>query len=205
LVVPPDPDLAASAEEVRAFLVEVRGGAPFLSSTDGKALHAWLTAGIPVTTVLRGIEATAARRKAKRTRTPFTLVSCRKAIESAAQGAPVAVPAPATESVDFPGEAELVAETTRLLADVQLPDPEARARARCAIAREFHRRLWDGLGDARAALLAEAAAALDDLAGTLEDRVFDSLCEEWAREELRRRYPRFSPTRIWEECALGVE
>lgn len=193
---------AERAEEVRAFLVGVRGGAPFLSSHDGRLLLAWLEAGVAVTTILRGIEATAERRRAKRLRTKFTLVSCRKAVETGAQGSTAAPTEPAACGTE---EAELTRATAAAIAAVKLPDLEARARARCVLARAFHERLWDLLAPERSALRAEAASALADLADTLDPAVFENLCEEWARESVRRRHPAFSPTHIWEDAALGME
>jgi hypothetical protein len=211
MVVPSEAAYSAEAEEVRAFLVQVRGGSPFLSSPDGRALHAWLAAGVPVTTLLRGIEAAAARRRAIRSRKPFTLVGCRKAIEGLRSGLakaedPVAIQtSEAAADATLADEAARVEAATAAMALVQLEDPEARARARCAIARVFHQQLWDDLAPQRESLLATAAAALSDLAEALEPRLYANLCEEWARDRLRQRYPQFTPTRIWEECSLGVE
>ena len=40
--------MEANAEEVRAYLVAVRGGAPFLSAADGRLLIHWLEQGFSV-------------------------------------------------------------------------------------------------------------------------------------------------------------
>ena len=48
--------LADAAEEVRAWLVTARGGAPFLSGADGRLLVSWLEAGVSVADLLRAID-----------------------------------------------------------------------------------------------------------------------------------------------------
>ena len=93
---PPDPDdaHAARAEEVRAYLVALRGGAPFLSSADGRLLVKWLDAGIPVPLILTALDRVAARRAAGRQRSRLTLNAARKEVEGL-WGMPEARPAPA--------------------------------------------------------------------------------------------------------------
>jgi hypothetical protein len=76
------PSLADEAEEVRAWFVQVRGGAPFLSGADGAALATWLDSGVGVPRILRAIEVTAEVRRARRHRRPFTLKSCGAALEA---------------------------------------------------------------------------------------------------------------------------
>lgn len=74
-----DPDaaiedaLSEEAEEVRAYLVMLRGGAPFLSGADGRLLVEWLDAGVPATTILLALEAAAARRMKRPTRSRLSL------------------------------------------------------------------------------------------------------------------------------------
>ena len=48
--------LADKAEEVRAYVVAVRGGAPFLSAADGRLLVQWLERGISVGRILAAID-----------------------------------------------------------------------------------------------------------------------------------------------------
>ena len=65
------------AEEVRAFLVMLRGGAPFLSGADGRLLVEWLDAGVKPTTILLALEAAAARRMKRAARTRLSLSACK--------------------------------------------------------------------------------------------------------------------------------
>ncbi|MES2638876.1 MAG: hypothetical protein V4850_05320 [Myxococcota bacterium] len=196
---------AGRAEEVRAWLVQLRGGAPFLSAADGKLLVDWLDAKIPVPTILHGIEVVAERRRAKRTRTPFSLISCRATIEKLARsGGGWRTPADLVAALAPADPDAFVTAALLELAAVTGADPEARAREACAVLRRFHARVWDGLGDERATLLGEAAedlAALKDLIG---HEGFERACEEHARDRVRARYPTLSATRVWEEFGLGV-
>ena len=193
----PDPDEEARAEEVRAALVALRGGAPFLSSADGQLLASWLEAGVQVSAILRGLDATAARRSARRTRSPFTLRSARSAVEAARRGGRGERSHPASGGEDADATAARLALTA--LAEA---DPERRARAACTIVREFHERAWAGAD--RGALLAEAAEELAELRDVVGEGDFSRLCEEWARDRVRRRYPSLSITRVLEELGIGV-
>lgn len=74
-------ELQANAEAVRAYLVSVRGGAPFLSSLDARLLRAWLEAGVRVGLVARAIDAVNRKRLAQRVRAPLALASCRAEVE----------------------------------------------------------------------------------------------------------------------------
>lgn len=196
---------AARAEEVRAWLVQHRGGAPFLSPLDGKLLVDWLEADVPVPTILRGIELVAERRRAKRTRTPFTLQSCKSTVERLVkQGGAWRVPgdlaaALAPESTDAAVDRALAELAT--LGEVVL---EERARHALAILRRFHEEVWNGLGGEQATLMAEAAEELAVLRDALGPDAFARACEEHARDRVRARYPTLSARRVWEEFGLGV-
>ena len=48
--------LAEEAEEVRAYLVNLRGGAPFLSGADSQLLDGWLTDGVPVAVIMASMD-----------------------------------------------------------------------------------------------------------------------------------------------------
>ena len=195
---PPGHALAEAAEEVRAWFVTVRGGAPFLSSADGLALADWLEGGTSVVRLLRAIEETAARRLARRARSPFTLRSVRTAL--AGKAGPPASATPPADPLRIDGEAELAAEAGAAVAAIRGDDPELVARARCVVARAFHDALWERAADARASLLAEAREARAD-AADLDEALYADLCEQWARERLRRRHPMLTATHIWGAAA----
>ena len=62
-----------AAEQVRAHLVMVRGGAPFLSPIDSKLLVEWLDSSVPVDVILTAIEEVASRRSKSRLKRPLSL------------------------------------------------------------------------------------------------------------------------------------
>ena len=192
------PELATAVEEVRAYLVQVRGGSAFLSPADGVLARGWLRGGVTVGTILRAVDHAAARRRAKRSRIPMSLRGCKKDLGKSAPAVAITEP-PAVSGAD-----PLVAETTARIAAVDLADPELRARARCAIAREFHDRVWERLRPEHPRLLAEAAEELAALKELFNEAEMVAACEEHARDRLRRQYPAFTATAIWEVC-LGVE
>ena len=196
---------AAAAEEVRAWLVHHRGGAPFLSSADGVQLAAWLDGGVPVTTILLAIDRVAARRVAKRVRTPFTLRSCVATVRKL-QGAQKSwrVPKDLGAALAPAAPDDLARAALDELAALAEPDLEQRARAACAVLRRFHERVWDALGDERAALLAAAAEELAPLRDALGASEYGRACEELARDRVRARYPSLSAARVWEEFGLGL-
>ncbi len=195
---------AARAEEVRAWLVQLRGGAPFLSAADGKVLADWLDAGVPVPTILRALEQVAARRRAKRTRAPFSLQGCRAAVEKLAKaGGGWRVPSDLVAALAPDAPDALAAAALAELGALD-GDAETRARAACAILRRFHERVWEGLGEERVALLSAAAEELGPLRDALGEEGFRRACEEHARDRVRARYPTLSATRVWEEFGLGL-
>jgi hypothetical protein len=200
--------LAADAAVVCAHFVQMRGGSPFLSGADGQQLHAWLTSGVPVASLLRAIEDTAARRVARRMRTPFTLRSIRGSLTQGGRtarprerSAPEAASLPVFTACD---DADALAKAVReALAARTETDVEARARAGCAIVRGFHERLWDLLGPTLPELRAGAAAALAEARDDVDAELFDAMCDEWVRARLRERYPDLTATRMWEEADGG--
>lgn len=195
------------AEEVRAYFVEVRGGAPFLSSADGRALLGWLEAGVPVARILVAVDRTAERRRARRTRAPFRLRDIRRDLGRTDGGGapPRGPPSPAAE----PGEGDdglepLFREALARVGALPEGDPDARARAACTIGREFFHAAWARLGDRREALLAQAADELSDLREGLGETAFRAACEELARDQVRRRFPELTASRLCEELGLGL-
>lgn len=201
--------LEGDVEEVRAYLSSVRGGAPFLSSTDGHLLVSWLEAGIRVGAILRSIDRAAAKHRAKRVRAPLTLRHARsfltKESTRGATSVPVDLPARVVPACaeGHPLEAALLATRDRIRL-LDHTDPEERARAACTIARQFFDDVWATQPTLREELLAEAEAELEDLREALDEGEFGAACEDLARYRLRQQFPSLSATRIWEECGLAA-
>lgn len=200
--------LEGDVEEVRAYLSTVRGGAPFLSSTDGHLLVSWLEAGIRVGAILRSIDRAAAKHRAKRVRAPLTLRHARSFLTKESGRGATSVPDDLPTRVvpvcaeGAPLEAALVATRERIRA-LDQGDAEERARAACAIARQFFEDVWENDPALRHQLHAEAEAELADLRDALDEGEFGAACEDLARYRLRQQFPSLSATRIWEECGLG--
>jgi len=201
---------ASQAEEVRAYLVQIRGGAPFLSGADGRVLLTLLEEGVPVPAILAAIERMAERRRGKRVRRRLTLNACKKLL-----GAPEPPPlTPPEESPDgllllaeeiarptvseelAPIRAQLCAELGRL-GRADLP-AESRAVAAIAACRAFHTAVWEADTTDRPALYAAATAELEPLRAGVSPRLFTDLLEEAARDRLRREFPLVSANEVWD-------
>lgn len=209
-----DDRMAAAAEEVRAWFVLARGGAPFLSATDGHTLIAWLEAGIPVSMVMLAIEQVARRRAERKTRTPFHLDSCAATLKKLSRNLEnkpssrgrtklQSVPAPLPNDAPL-AEVLLVKQTREQLAALPADLPDEQARKACVIVRAFQEELWELLRPDHARLLGQAAEELEDLREILGPAGMARACEERAREMVKRRYPEFTATRIWEDLGFGA-
>ena len=169
--------MEADAETVRSYLVQLRGGAPFLSGADGRLLIHWLESGISVPHILYALDKAAERRRKRRARgnpvrSRLTLSACRAAIEKQA-----ALPAPATGADIGPWLLELRAMDVQgllvqakqtLLEDVgriQRGAPDTMARAAIEACRAFQAATWRAAeGEAQSgacALLVEAHGEQD--------------------------------------------
>ncbi len=197
----PGPDRRVAVEEVRAHLVAIRGGAPFLSPADGWQLLRWLDGGVPVSAILRAIEAAATARRA---RTPLGLAHARKYLE----------PAKLPEIAAIDRRGVLVARIREIADDLgplcarleQAPVADAEALARLALAeiRALHERAWEALAPAeRAALLAEARAGYGAILEDLAEAVQHALVEEAARDRVRARWPGLCAELVWESLRLS--
>lgn len=180
---------ADAAEEVRAWLVTARGGAPFLSASDGRRLADWLEDGVLVRDLLRAIDETSAHRRAKRLRQAFGLQAIEPALRRVRRGAPPSrrarTPPPPPDDLPWPDAGPLVVELHALVA----ADPDAAVLHVSRRIREFFDAAWVSLASAHPALLAAALEELGDLAEQLDADTRAALCEEYARERVRARYP----------------
>ena len=197
-----DVPFRAEAEDVRAWLVELRGGGAFLSPRDGALLHGWLQAGVTVPQILRGIEATVEKRRARPIRTPLSLAACRAQVERQAAGRgtsriPDTHAAPPPHAHRELGAAEAALATEALAALAGSPG-EARLDAGCRIVRGFHARLWELLHPLHAELLAVEAEAFAPFRDAVDEATFAQLCEEAARGRLRARHPHLTITAVCE-------
>src|SRR5688500_4071881 len=76
-----------AAEEVRAHLCALRGGAPFLSPMDAWQLVRWLEEGVSVASILLALERAAEARRRTRSRTPLSLGAAKRHLGRPTSGA----------------------------------------------------------------------------------------------------------------------
>lgn len=210
-------ELAVAAEEVRAWLEVVRGGAPFLSGADGRLLVGWLDAGVPVILIQAAIDRVAARRAARRNRARLSLVGCRGEVErlrgqrdggaleaarppgaAAVDGFALWVEALAAQAPDAPADAwqELIAGLRRVAGIAGATD--ARAQEAVAVCRRFHAAIWELDPAEQASRRLWATEQLDALRTALSAEHFAAAVEELARESVRARFPGVSASAVWD-------
>ena len=189
----------AAAEQVRAHLVMVRGGAPFLSPIDSRLLVEWLDASVPVDVILTAIEVVAARRTKNRIRSPLSLNSVKSVVR---------------KGVKKPPKPAQSAALSRLIARLGASKEDAFGPVLDAlsgldgngvagfellqevlqIARAFHERVWEESD--QEALKALAEEELTGLKEMLSAERYKSAVEEVARDNLRKRYKLLSASHL---------
>jgi hypothetical protein len=210
------------AERVRAHLVVLRGGAPFLSPTDAAALLEWLDRDVPVPLLLAALEDAAERRRRLRSRSPLSLQNARGEVRRRLQrpqadGRPTGSRAAWVTEVgampdlpvasDAPGPLDAIiaplrtapeaSELVAALSALHAPDADALADAAIELASRWLLQRWDALPEAeRTEMLHNALAELLTWGADLPEATQVELCEEAARAVLRERYPTLSATFI---------
>jgi hypothetical protein len=215
---PADPSLeaaTAAAEEVRAYLVALRGGAPFLSGADARLLVGWLDQGVPVPLILSSLDRVAARRQARRVRSRMSLNSARREVEKA-WGSPQAVPvnqiaAPAITALDGWLDAVATAGGSVVAGLVTAGrdrigeggDVASLVADLSGACRRFHDAQWRSDPDQQRRLEALARDDLADLKDKVNASVFRDLVEESARAQLRARWPLVCAAEVWDRVAVA--
>lgn len=191
-----------AAEQVRAHLVTLRGGAPFLSPFDGRLLLQWLEAGVSVASILLALEQAAERRRKKRSRVILSLRHARSAVlrqlkaRVGAEGPkahalglkPLVDALTASEHV---GERQAGADLAALTGEGEQLVEQA-----MQISRDFFTAAWEAAD--RESLRDAAREDLDDLLSELKPAQADKAIEEVARDLLRQRHPLLAASRIWD-------
>ena len=201
--------LAAMAEEVRAYVVATRGGAPFLSAADGRLLVGWLESGISVARILAAVDEVAEKRRKKRSRGRLTLSACKRSIEGkAAQTRPTA-PTPNASLADYIDalrgmevSSALDAARARLVRQLQAIDgtrgPEHLATEAVVAVRHFQEAAWAQAQDQLESLRKQADQELSALKGVLTPQALASAIEEVCRDIVRRQTPLVSASAVWD-------
>ena len=193
----------AAAEQVRAHLVMVRGGAPFLSPIDSRLLVNWLDEAVPVDVILTAIEVVAARRSKARIKRPLSLNAIKSVVKKGANKKDSnESPARDSEALERLIQRLRNAETPDLeqvaleLKDLQVRGlgPDQMLAQALEVARQFHERAWRNADQEM--LLSEAREELGDLASMLSTERFKTATEEVARDNLRKRTKLLSATHL---------
>lgn len=207
-----DEALKDAAESVRAHLCALRGGAPFLSSSDAMQLLRWFEDGVSTTAILLALERAADARRRRRSKVPLRLSHARRhlgrptrAHRPTAVVRPVSADdgpfAPVVAMLDprDPAEAELAGA---LRAVSGRGEPAVTAALACV--RAFVDRTWRALGDeGQSALLREAERQLGDLLADVDETTGAALLEETARDLHRSRWPGLSAATLWDCVEQG--
>lgn len=196
-----------AAEEIRAHLCLLRGGAPFLSPADTWQLVQWLESGVSPNAIVAALERAAHVRRAQRARTPLSLVAAKRHL-----GRPP--PPSAVPRVAIPGEPPLApliralraarlapyeADPMRLLFDTlaEATADDSGARRALAAARNFFEAVWNAAPEAaRDAWRQRAREELADLLTLVPENLRGPLVEEGARDQLRQRHPALTAATI---------
>ena len=208
--------LEEKAEEVRAYLVAVRGGAPFLSAADGRLLVRWLEQGISVARILASVDEVAEKRRKKMTRGRLTLTACRRSVEGRRPSKPTPLatnePKPTINFSEFVHELEAMTVPpnlykTRLALIEELKslggshDPEYAATTAVAACRRFQERAWLAAEEEHTELRTQARDSLAALKNVLNPAAFEAAVDEVARDLVRRRYPLVSARSVWDRVS----
>lgn len=186
-----------AAEHVRAHLVFLRGGAPFLSPADALCLVEWLDQGVGVERILAALERCAQSRRKTRARSRFGLRQARRHLDK-----------PPLERVDVPdsrtthplepltAELEGLPHTKQLTGALRALPGGAVVEA-VALCRDHVEQRWTALPEPdRRARIQAAITELGDIANLVDEPTLLGLAEECARDAFRRAFPRADTARI---------
>ena len=193
-----------AAEQVRAHLVTLRGGAPFLSSADGQLLLRWLDEEVPVARICVALEHAAQARRKRPSRIPLSLSHAKRHLGKV-------MPIPRKQEPDthpFTALATKLRQETgaaRLrfaaLADalLALPDDDALVDDGVEALRVLYEALWADLPKAvRQEALEDAIDRLGDMPAGLDESVVMAAAEEQARLHHLAQWPWLSANTLWE-------
>jgi hypothetical protein len=215
------PSIRADAESVRAYLVEIRGGAPFLSGADGRLLVRWLEDGIPASAIMAAVDKAAERRRRKRgngkpPRGRLTLVGCRGLVEKSRQTCPPPRAEAAFDLGPYCTELRAMSVPTNLSAArdalvravAAIPagaNADAIAKAATQASRTFHTAAWEATEAEAADLRAAATEELAALSSILDTAAFDQAVDAVARDHVRARFPLVSAKAVWDRLQTSSQ
>ncbi len=192
----------AHAELVRAHLVMVRGGAPFLSAIDSKLLISWLDNGVPVPLIIASIEEVAAKRTKSRITTPMNLNKVKstvnrqlkrdlspKATKNKRSAVESTISAPDLFLQLFQSSDPLHRAAGEKLMAIQ-HESKNKINLVLQIAREFHESAWNQCDQPE--LKKAAAKELEPFVDMMSEDRWEQAVEEIARDTLRKKTPQLT-------------
>ena len=188
---PVSPEQQEAAEQIRAHLVHLRGGAPFLSPADARCLVRWFDEEVPTQVILVALERCAESRRRSKARRPFSLRSAKRHLYKSPLR-PVEIVAQDGHpflAIAAEVEGELGADLAGSLRE--LPVGSEGVLQAVELCREQLEKSWNDLEpEERLQRISAAIEELGDLAAVVDEDTLQGLAEEVAREEFRRQFPR---------------
>ena len=222
------PQHRTSAEQVSEYLINLRGGAPFLSGADVRLLVQWLDDEIPVAAILCAMDKVSLRRREKRVKTRMSLNVCKSTLNKIVFRKE-AVASSLTEldeekkEIFFPGlliwTSKIKASLPKLLTQYPKGNFAKEQQEMCLALEElahrnlerdetaskaislisnFHEQSWREYGCHQMEFVLEAEEELDNLRHFLTGSRWNDAVEEVARDRLRMRFPLLSAQTIWD-------
>ena len=209
-----------AAEEVRAHLVSMRGGAPFLSPSDAYILDSWLTEGVSIPSILYAIERAAQARRTRRSRIPLTLGQVKRHLKKSkveteeiqknfgysSQEHPLAKLAlKLQDNAKNSVHTVAINELGRALLAIKIAHPEEVYRSASTLFREFLERTWDRMPEAdKEAEREHARRELEGVASQVGESVLATLVEEVTRDRLRSQFPLLCCSALKHHLVQGI-
>jgi hypothetical protein len=209
-------ELEASAEAVRAYLVELRGGAPFLSGADSRLLVGWLERGVAVPVITAGLDLAAERRRKARgrgkpARSRLTLSAARGLVDKQSKIAPqIEAAGLQTWRIELeqmevtPALSQAKSQLILAVSAIPASDPDAAGRAAIEACRAFQSHAWQSASQEADTLLSSAKAQLGALQNILDAGAFATAVEEVARDMVHARTPLVSAKVVWDRLTVGA-
>ena len=216
-----------SAQQVSDYLINLRGGAPFLSGADVRLLVQWLDDEIPVAAILCAMDKVALKRREKRVKTRMSLNVCKgtlnkllfrkEAVEQSltqvdeekeiafpglllwAQKIKKSLPQLIEEypQGNFAKEQMEMIRSLEGLAHQNLNRDDTASKA-IALISDFHEQAWREYGCHQSDFIVEAEEELENLRNFLTGSRWNEAVEEVARDRLRMRFPLLCAHTIWD-------
>lgn len=206
-----------AAEQVAAYLVNVRGGAMFLSGADVRLLAQWLDEAVPVPAILCAIDKVSEKRRANRVKTRLSLNRCKGALKKILyknspkeNSEPVVVTsygeAMKNWSLDIRNnwdEESVLVDAQRSFANrldyaaKQKWDREMMAEHIITWINDFQDSAWAEYGSAQMKWIEDAEIELQHLKRLLTGQRWVEAVEEVARDRMRQFFPLIQAQELW--------